>query len=282
MSGIRFTIQAPEVLECRTDQGTLLLRYVAAPATPSDEAPRPYAHPVCSLSGEVLTNFRPNDHPWHHGLSLTINHLDGWNFWGGPTYRRGRGYEFQSNHGTQRHVAWEQVAPEVVIERLEWMGGAEKLLDEERRLTARLDSAQAWSLRWQSRLHNATTRALVCANYHSGEGLAGSHYTGLQFRGARELLDDHGDRSITLLNASGHEGEGQVHGAAADWLEWRTQKDGSLRRVTIRFSNAGSPLHWFVRRHNPLVAFPFHYASNFELPPGGVLELDHTLTFAET
>lgn len=281
MSGIRFTIQGPEVLECRTDQGTLLLRYVASPATPAEESPRPYAHPVCSLSGEVLSNFRPNDHPWHHGLSLTVNQLDGWNFWGGPTYRRGCGYEFQPNHGTQRHVAWEQIAADAVIERLEWLGGTEKLLEEERRLTVRLESAQAWSLRWQSRLCNVTPRALVCANYHSGEGLAGSHYTGLQFRGARELLDEHGDRSVTLLNANGHEGESQVHGAAADWLEWRAQKDGSLRRVTIRFTNADGPLHWFVRRHNPLVTFPFHYSSNITLPPGGVMELDHTLTFTE-
>jgi hypothetical protein len=270
------------VLECRTDQGTLLLHYVTRPETPANEAPRPYAHPVCSLSGEVLSNFRPSDHPWHHGLSLTINSLDGWNFWGGPTYRKGSGYQPDANHGLQRHVRWEQIEPDCVVEQIEWIGGNEKLLEEERRLTARLESDQAWSLRWQSRLRNVTARPLVCANYHSAEGLAGSHYTGLQFRGARELLDDHGDRSITLLNSDGRAGENEVHGAAANWMEWRTQKDGSLRRVTIRFSNAGEPLHWFVRRHNPLAAFPFHYQRNFELPPAGVLELDHTLTFSDT
>jgi len=282
MSELRFTLEADEVLECRTGDGRVLLRYVARPDTPRDEAPRPYAHPVCSLSGEVLSNFRPNDHPWHHGLSLTINNLGGWNFWGGPTYRKGSGYHFRADHGVQRHARWIQLEPGCVVEHLDWLGGGEKLLEEERRLTARRESAQAWSLRWQSRLRNVTPRALACTNYHSAEGLVGSHYTGLQFRGARELLDEHGDRSITLLSADGREGESQVHGAAADWIEWRTQKDGSLRRVAIRFANAGGPLHWFVRRHNPLVAFPFHYQRDLELPPGGVLELDHTLTFTDT
>lgn len=281
MSPIRFTLNGDEVLEGRTDAGTLLLRYVARPDTPAAEAPRPYAHPVCSLSGEVLTNFRPNDHPWHHGLSLTINNLSGWNFWGGPTYRQGNGYQFRSDHGVQRHLRWGELGPESATEHLEWLGGGERLLEEERRLTARIESAQAWSLRWQSRLRNVTARSLVCANYFSGEGLVGSHYTGLQFRGARELLDEHGDPSIALVSTDGREGEAQVHGAAAHWMEWRGQKDGLLRRVTIRFANAAGPLHWFVRRHNPLAAFPFHYASNLELPPDGMLELDHTLTFTD-
>lgn len=282
MSTLRFILAADESLECRADTGTLLLRYIARPDTPREESPRPYAHPVCSLSGEVLTNFRPNDHPWHHGLSLTINHLAGWNFWGGPTYRKGGGYHFRSDHGMQRHVGWTQESDHVVVERVDWLGGGERLLAEERRLSVCAESAQTWSLRWQSRLRNVTARPLACANYFSGEELNGSHYTGLQFRGARELLDEHGDRTITLVNAAGREGETEVHGAAADWMEWRAQKDGTLRRVAIRFANAQGPLHWFVRRHNPLAAFPFQYDRNLELPPEGVLELDHTLTFTDS
>jgi len=282
MSDLRFIIASDESLECRSDSGTLLLRYVARPDTPREESPRPFAHPVCSLSGEVLTNFRPNDHPWHHGLSFTINNLSGWNFWGGPTYRKGSGYHFRADHGMQRHVEWSQKSASEVTERVDWLGSGERLLSEERCLSAHALSAQAWSLRWHSRLRNVTARALTCANYFSGEGLNGSHYTGLQFRGARELLDEHGDRTITLANANEREGETEVHGAASDWMEWRAQKDGSLRRVTIRFANAHGPLNWFVRRHNPLAAFPFHYERSVELPPDGVLEVDHTLTFTDS
>lgn len=281
MTDLRLITDDPRALEWRTAAGALLLRYVVDPETPSEEAPRPYAHPVCSLRGEVLTNFRPNDHPWHHGLSFTINNLSGWNFWGGPTYRRGEGYQFRANHGSQRHVAWLQRDVTRVVHRLEWSAGGAPLLDEERTLSVTVLSENTWSLRWQGRLRNVSGHPLACANYFSDQELAGSHYTGLQFRGARELLDDHGDARVGIVASNGREGEAQVHGSVADWIEWRGQKDGSLRRVTIRFANPDRPLHWFLRRHNPLVAFPFQYERTLELPTNGVLEIDHVLTFTD-
>src|SRR5947209_8469657 len=86
--------------------GALLWRYVFQPDTPANEAPRPYAHPVRSLAGETLTAFRPNDHPWHHALSLTLGSVDGVNFWGGPSYIRDAGYCWRADHGEQIHVRW--------------------------------------------------------------------------------------------------------------------------------------------------------------------------------
>ena len=281
MKDLRLTCVGDEALELHAAGGGLLLRYVFRPEVPPTDAPRPYAHPVCSLAGEVLTNFRPNDHSWHHGLSFTIDSLSGWNFWGGGTYRRGEGYRIRGDHGEQRHVEWLSRTPDLIAHRLDWVAGGETLLQEERALRPRIESDRAWSLRWQATLRNVSGRALVCANYHSGEGLVGSHYTGLQFRGARDLLDDHGDASIGIFAEGDLAGERAVHGAPARWMEWRGQKDTTLRKVAIRFANEEGPLHWFVRRNNPLAAFPFHYDRNLELPAGAALALDHTLTFTD-
>lgn len=281
MNDLQLTSVDDHAVELRTAAGALLLRYVVRPETPANEASRPFAHPICSLAGETLTNFRPSDHSWHHGLSFTINNLSGWNFWGGPTYRQGRGYQWQENHGEQRHLGWLARTPELIAHRVDWLAEGAVFLHEERRLSARIESPRAWSLRWSARLRNVSGHPLVCANYHSGDGLVGSHYTGLQFRGARDLLDDHGDDSIAIVAAGGLAGETRVHGAAAEWMEWRGQKDGSLRRVAIRFANARGPLHWFVRRHNPLAAFPFHFDRNLEIAPDAAFEIDHTLTFTD-
>lgn len=280
MSDLRFQAPTAHAVDLVDGRGQLLLRYVFKPDTPANEAPRPYAHPLNTLAGETLTNFRPNDHPWHHGLSFTINSLSGTNFWGGPTYRHGEGYVFRGDHGVQRHVSFIQGAPHVLGQRLEWLAAGEVVLLEERRLTARQLSAQTWTLRWQAELRNVSGRTLACANYYSGEGLKGSHYTGLQFRGARELLDEHGDSSIGIAAEGGLAGEAQVHGAAARWLEWRGQKDTSLARVLVRFENP-VPLHWFVRPKNPLVAFPFQFDRNLELVPHASFAVDHTLTFTD-
>ena len=268
-------------------EGGLLCRYVYAPKTPEAESPRPYFHPLKSLDGDTLTNFRPNDHPWHHGLSLTLNQVSGLNFWGGPTYVRDRGYQRLANHGAQHHVAWSQLkadgAKAELAHTLQWRRGTEILFDETRSLEITIDQgARSWSLRWHSQLINTSGRVLSLGNPHSDGGLVGSHYTGLCFRGVREFLDDHLDSSIKVIAEGGLDGVASVHGAPARWMEWHGQLDTSLNRVIIRFENHSKPLHWFVRRNSPLMAFPLQFDQNQELATGEALELDHTLTFSAT
>jgi hypothetical protein len=270
-------------LDVMTGEGALLWRYVYAPATPANEATRPFAHPVCSLAGDVLTNFRPNDHPWHHALSLTLSSVDGVNFWGGPTYAPEGGYQWRDNHGAQLHRAWISLAPERLEERLAWCEpkSGHELLHEHRVLETSL-SQDAWSLRWTCELVNATGRELVLGNYEALGGLTGSHYTGLQFRGARDLLvaAEHGDPTGGVTSEGGRAGEAAVHGTPARWMEWTAQHDGSLRRTRIRFENPEAPLPWFVRPKLPLAAFAFHREKAQLLPSGGTLRFAHVLTFS--
>jgi hypothetical protein len=282
-TGLVLRLDGDRAAEIHRAGGGLLLRYVHRPDTPADEAPRPYAHPVHTLAGELLTNFRPNDHRWHHGLSFTINCLEGCNFWGGVSYRAGEGYRWRADHGVQRHTGWLEQTATRLAHTLEWRAGAgdELLLAEKRTLDFALAGPQAWTLRWAATLTNVAGRPLALGQYHSTHGLAGSHYSGLQFRGARDLLDEHGDDTVGIFAEGGHAGEKAVHGAAGRWMEWRGQKDGSQRRVNVRFATNGSPVHWFVRRHNPLAALPFQYEHDLVLAPDGALAVDYLLTFAD-
>lgn len=280
---LKLVMDGDRAAEIHRAGGGLLLRYVYRPDTAVDEAQRPYAHPVNTLAGELLTNFRPNDHRWHHGLSFTINCLSGYNFWGGGTYRQADGYQMRADHGTQQHTGWVEQGANYLAHTLDWRVGAagERLLQEQRRLSFAVSSPSAWSLRWTAALTNVSGRTLELGQYHSTHGLAGSHYGGLQFRGARDLLDDHYDDSIGIFAEGGLSGEAAVHGAPARWMEWRGQKDTSLRRVALRFATHPGPCHSFVRRNNPLAALPFQYDRDLSLPPGGVLNIDHTLTFTD-
>ncbi|QYM79259.1 PmoA family protein [Horticoccus luteus] len=265
----------------------LLCRYVYASAEAANESPRPYFHPLNSLAGDTLTNFRPNDHPWHHGLSLTVNHAGTANFWGGPTCLRPDGYQWRDDHGAQHHLEWSTLAAEgataTLAHTLAWRRSGETIFTERREIVLALDAAgHAWSLHWRSALRNATTRDLALGNPSSAGGLAGSHYTGLQFRGARALLDDHLDKTIEIIAEGGLTGEKAVHGAKAGWMEWHAQSDTTLHRVKIRFTNNSGPLQWFVRRGYPLAAFPFQADQDYVLAPGATLSLDHTLTFTQS
>lgn len=269
-------------VEIATTAGSLLWRYVYAPETPANEAPRPYAHPVCSLGGDVLTNFRPHDHPWHHGLSLTLAAVEGVNFWGGPSHRAADGYRWRADHGRQRHRRWRRLDVAEMEADVDWENGDGAVLLRERRELASGLVANGWSLRWTSELENVSGRTLALDNYHSLGGLAGSHYTGLQFRGARDLLDAHGDPAIGASGEEGRSGETALHGEPARWLEWRCQHDGSLRRTAIRFENLDGPLPWFFRAKNPVVAFAFHREATHALAAGARLRFDHRLTFTSS
>jgi len=263
----------------------VLCRYVYVSAVEHRESPKPYFHPLNTLAGDTLTNFRPNDHPWHHGLTFTLTHVSGLNFWGGPTCRPEDGYQWRDDHGEQRHVAWTKLeaagTTATLAHTLEWRTPTELIFREERAITIAVNfAAQSWSLHWRARLVNASGRELSLGNPHSFGGKPGSHYTGLQFRGVRELLDDHGDATIKITAEGGREGVDAVHGAAARWMEWHGQLDESLRRVIIRFENHPGPLHWFVRRNYPLAAFPVQFDQNLPLAADAALDLDHTLTFS--
>jgi hypothetical protein len=261
--------------------GGELWRYTTCSRAPANEAPRPYAHPMYSIDGDVLTNFRPNDHPWHHALSMTLASVDGVNFWGGPSHRAADSYLWRGDHGCQRHVSWAIKTPELLEESLRWIDPQQddRVLLEETRVLETILQENGWTLRWTSRLRNPGANDLICHNYHSLGGLVGSHYTGLQFRGARGLLDQHGDATIGFRNEAGETKIDAVHGIEGNWVEWSTQHDGSLRRTKVRFESLSGALPWFVRPQDPMVAFPPHREAPWVISAGESVELSHALNF---
>ena len=45
------------------------------------QQPKTYFHPLATIDGQVLTAFRPPDHPWHRGLWWSWKHINGLNYW---------------------------------------------------------------------------------------------------------------------------------------------------------------------------------------------------------
>jgi hypothetical protein len=42
---------------------------------------KPFFHPVSVGGGPALTNFKPEDHPWHYGLWFSWKYINGANYW---------------------------------------------------------------------------------------------------------------------------------------------------------------------------------------------------------
>jgi Methane oxygenase PmoA/Pentapeptide repeats (8 copies) len=232
--------------------GRELLRYVFRPDTPLAESPRPYAHPVRTLAGRIVTGYRPADHSWHAGISLAVAHVSGVdfsgsnfsgsnffgvNFWGGPTYVRGRGYVPLDDHGVIRHDGWVSAPNDSVIdEELSWLSPAGVRLVRERR-TLVIDSVDEargqWLLRFSFRLVNASGGPLELGS-PATHGRAGAGYGGLFWRGAR-----------SFVGGSAHTpGGSAVNGARTPWLAFTDADAGS---TVVYYADPVAAEPWFVR-----------------------------------
>ncbi|NLX10708.1 MAG: hypothetical protein GXY36_13710 [Chloroflexi bacterium] len=261
-----------------------LFRYVYQPDTPSLESPRPYFHPLHTLAGDVITGFRPNDHRWHHGLSMTVAYLSGENFWGGVTYQDG-GYVQLNNNGRQQHTAWDALTCDgeqaALDERLTWLTHAGEVWFEEQRrigVSASAITADAWSLELGLRLRNVTHQPLVLGS-PTTQGRPNAGYGGLTWRGARDLTRG------TIQIESGliaHGDEEPLMGQRGRWLAYTGRHDGAERASTIILvdqpGNPRYPNRWFVRaKEAPYASFALFFDQTYTLEPGAELALTYRL-----
>jgi hypothetical protein len=197
------------------------------------EPPRPHLHPLRTLGGTVVTDAAPADHPWHLGVSVALQDVGGWNFWGGRTYVRGQGYVERPDHGRIEHVAFTEQDERGFAAHLRWLTADDDLLlDEQRTVRAEL-TAPGWTLEIVTELTNATDRPLALGS-PATNGRTGAGYGGLFWR-LPPALDPH----VRTATAAG---EDAVHGSVAPWLSWTDPAAGY--RLTFS-SGDGDP--WFVR-----------------------------------
>jgi len=199
-------------------------------------SPRPYLHPVRTLAGTPVTDAQPADHPWHLGISVAIQDVDGWNFWGGPTYVRGQDYVWRDDHGRVDHDDFPRAETTGFDERLRWVTPpGELVLTEHRHVRAR-PADEGWELELATKLTNATGREVLVGS-PATNGRKGTGYGGLFWR----LPRSQGPRVRTQDAA----GEVDVHGSRSPWLSWTDPAAGFTLVFTRLQRDPADP--WFVR-----------------------------------
>ncbi|MFC9287660.1 PmoA family protein [Streptomyces sp. NPDC057052] len=291
MTGLRLVhAHGDRVTVTDSGSGVELLAYVYRPEA-AWEAPKPYIHPLRTLAGDVVTDYRPNDHRWHKGLSLTASHLSGANLWGGNSYVHGEGYlALPERVGSMAHAGFDEVTADgdrvVLAERLTWHPHGGELWAEERRRIEVHDvdrAAGSWALTWSSAITNRREEPLRFGSpTTAGRERAG--YTGLFWRGPRAFR---GGRII------GPDGEGPaLMGTQGPWLALSGEHDGTDGHATVVFAHApendqsgaagAHPAHWFVR-NEPFAglapSWAFH--DELELAPGDTLTRRYRVVVAD-
>lgn len=253
-----------------------LCRYNARPLMKEIQGRRPYLHPVSTLGGTVVTEEKHFDHEWHNGLSMTSAWLSGYNFWGGPTYVRGEGYQRLDNLGQQRQTAIAKVQSS--RSNLSWKQSVDwltpdqtaPLLKEDRLLTVgNVDTnTSSWVLDIAFAIRNASDSQVLFGS-PTTEGRERAGYGGLFWRGPLAMLYG----SVRTIKGKG--GDEQM-GVRSPWLAYTARHAQTGRTATLVFldhpDNIRFPLRWFVRTQPfPLVSFAFSFDAYLPLEP------DHTL-----
>ncbi|MFE3517471.1 PmoA family protein [Streptomyces sp. NPDC059166] len=270
--------------------GVELLRYVYR-AEDAWEAPKPYIHPLRTLSGRIVTGYRPNDHRWHKGLQMTASHLSGANLWGGNSYVHGQGYlALPERVGSMAHVAFDEVSVEAgglrIAERLSWHPRSGELWAEEIRRIEVHDIDEpggSWALTWSSEITNRRVEPLRFGS-PTTHGRPAAGYTGLFWRGPRAFRDG----SIIAPHAEGPE----LMGQQAPWLAYSGEHDESDGHATLVFVHAPEndhsgargehPAHWFVRNSSfAAVAPSFAFHDELVLAPGATLARRYRVVVAD-
>lgn len=259
-----------------------IARYVYGENMPQLEAPKPYLHPVRTLSGALVSAYRPHDHRWHKGVQMTISHLSGQNFWGGPTYVDGKGYVQLDNVGSMRHESFPNfVADDQQLrftEALSWYSSTgDRWITEQRTVAVHGVSVEHghWVLDFATRLTNLCDEPLdIGSPTTHGRPLAG--YTGLFWRGPRAWA---GGR----IHSSHGDGAGLM-GTAAPWLAYVGQHDELDGGGTLLFfTDPNLEHHWFARNEpfpavNPSPAF----FEEYRLHPRDSINLAYRMVVGDT
>ncbi|SPF00666.1 PmoA family protein [Streptomyces sp. MA5143a] len=234
-------------------------RYHARPEVPARLSPRPYLHPVTTLSGTAVTELSPADHLHHLGVGVAVPDVEGHNFWGGRTYVRDRGPTELDNHGSQRHVAFQLRDPDGFVEELRWVASGTELLRERRTVAATELTDSAWALDFTFSLTN-TTGEPVSIGSPATNGRPGAAYGGFFWRARKEARPPHVFTADT-------EGEAGVHGTRADWLALAGDA------WTLVFAGATATTRrdpWFVRADEyPGVGSSLAPTERLTVEPGG-------------
>jgi LacI family transcriptional regulator len=216
-----------------------LARYSDGTGMPQVHSPRPYLHPVHSLSGRAVTQVSPVDHRHHYGLSLTIADVDGTSYWGGRTFLPGQGPTLLRNHGRQISTGTDiDESGAHLRESITWADQHDRQqLLEHRELTGVIiPEAEAWAMGWHSRL---TAPAGATISSPALRGRPGAGYGGIFCR----LVS----ADLTEVLTRDADSESGAHGSRSPWIAFNGRHGGEWTSVVLVQDTEVGPLPWFVR-----------------------------------
>jgi hypothetical protein len=229
--------------------GAGILRYQSGSALDGRQSPRPFLHPVQTLSGTLVTDSEPPDHSHHLGISVAFSDVSGTNYWGGRTFKPGEGSVMLANHGRQQ-VTDVYSGKDSISEYLDWIGadGGVQAVERRRIQVMRHADPRAWAMSITSTIRPADELDHLEISSSAVKGRAGAGYGGIFWRFPRDA------RAELVLTEAGT-GTDLAHGSLSPWLSLAAVVAGRRASVVLA-QEPGRTLPWFLRTEGYLGAGP--------------------------
>lgn len=215
---------------------------------------KPYFHPLSTINGSVLTELRPEDHPWHRAVWFSWKYINGLNYWEedpktgkseGVTELKSVKYKLTKEFGAEFNL-------ELTYHPPTW----DNLLKEERLVQLSSPSEDgSYYMDWESTFTALADKVVLdrtpLPNEPQGQSWGG--YAGFSARLNNELEE------IKVVNDSGE--NGQLHGKTSRWLTFEAKNlKGQPVAMTIfdHPTNLNYPNKWYVSNEPQT---PFYYFS---------------------
>jgi len=235
---------------------------------------KPYFDPLATPGARVLTDLRPQDHPWHRGLWFSWKFINGLNYWEeDPNTRKSEAATELVDSNLQPR---KDGSAELTFSLSYHPWNAPAILTEHRTIEISAPTNGRYQINWTSEF-TAVTNVNLTRTPLPGEpdGKSYGGYAGLSLRLNKAT------GGWTFSNSSGATGVAALHGKPANWLKFSA--GANLPAVTIfdDAQNLRHPSPWYVNQEMPFFSPALLFTSPLTLSPGEKLVLRYKILITD-
>ncbi|MBK1875304.1 DUF6807 family protein [Pelagicoccus mobilis] len=220
---------------------------------------KPYIHPLSTVDGSVLTELRPEDHPWHRALWFSWKFINGVNYW--EENRQTGQSEGKTEIRKIELFPREDFSADIVSTIVYQEPGFGDVLTESRTVTiSPPDELGNYQIDWKSHFKALTDITLDRTPLeHEPNGKSWGGYAGLSLRMALDLR-----KKWKFSDSEGR--TSKIHGSGSRWVRF-SGKVSNDKNAAVTFINApdsedGSYIKYYIAEGMPY----FSPAILFETP----------------
>ncbi|MBT8037748.1 MAG: PmoA family protein [Verrucomicrobiae bacterium] len=240
------------------------------------EEGKPYVHPLATTTGQVFSDLRPKDHPWHRALWFSWKYINGVNYWEeNPATGKSRGQTLLLS--VERNISQDKkVSIQMALAYAPVMEIKHVMQENRTVIISPPDKKGAYTIDWLSEFR-ALDKDVVLDRTPLPEQSEGKDYGGYAGYSVRMNKDVRGG---TFLSSKGLTGN-SAHRQPARWMIYSSIAGGSLLLMDHR-TNLRYPAKWYVAENMPYFSPAVIHDAPHTIKAGKSLSLQYRLVVCPT